>query len=98
METSHPPDRAAIGDGTIVEPGARVGFQYHKDAGPAVVGRHGILRLGTLIYGDVTVGDYFQTGHYAVIRARVTIGDYCTVLNHATLEGIARLGTGVRIM
>jgi acetyltransferase-like isoleucine patch superfamily enzyme len=98
MHDAHPPDRATLGEGTLVEPGVRVGLQYHKDAGPAVVGRHGILRLGTLIYGDVTIGDFFQTGHYVVIRARVKIGDYCTLLNHSTIEGIARLGTGVRIM
>lgn len=89
---------AEIGAGTIVEPGVVVGFRYHPDAGPARVGARGILRLGTLIYGDVELGDYFQTGHYVVIRARVRAGDYCTVCNHSTLEGIIRMGDGVRIM
>jgi acetyltransferase-like isoleucine patch superfamily enzyme len=89
---------AQIGDGTLVEPDVIVGFRYHKDCGPARVGKHGILRKGTIIYGDVVIGDYFQTGHYAVIRAKVQMGDYCTVLNHSTLEGLIRFGTGVRIM
>ena len=44
------------------------------------------------------IGDYFQTGHYAVIRAKVRIGDYCTVFHHCTIEGIVRMGDGVRIM
>src|SRR5262249_55770523 len=90
--------RATVGEGTIVDPGVIVGFQYHSEAGPAVVGKHGILRMGTIIYGDVTIGDHFQSGHYAVIRAKVAIGDYCTLLNHSTIEGIARLGVGVRVM
>jgi len=89
---------AEIGGGTIVEPGVVVGFRYHPDAGPARVGSRGILRLGTIIYGDVELGDYFQTGHYVVIRARVRAGNYCTVCNHSTLEGIIRMGDGVRIM
>lgn len=89
---------ATIGPGTIVEDGAVVGFRYRPDCGPATVGANGILRAGTLIYGDVRIGDFFQTGHYAVIRARVRIGDYCTVFHHSTIEGIVRLGTGVRIM
>lgn len=89
---------ATIGPETIVEPGAIIGIQYHKDAGPARIGAHGILRSGTLIYGDVTLGDYFQSGHYTVIRAKVHAGNYCTVSNHSTLEGIVRLGDGVRIM
>ena len=91
-------DNATIGAGTLIEPDVMVGFRYHKDCGSASVGNDGILRKGTIIYGDVTVGDYFQTGHYTVIRAKVEMGDYCTVLNHSTLEGLIRFGDGVRIM
>ena len=91
-------DNALIGEGTIIEPGVQVGFRYHPDAKKAIIGCGGILRSGTIIYGDVAAGDYFQTGHYAVIRAMVEIGDYCTVSNHSTLEGLIRIGNGVRIM
>ncbi len=96
MSTSY--DNAQVGPHTLVEAGVVVGHRYHADAGPAVIGDHGILRLGTIIYGDVTLGDYFQSGHHTIIRARVTAGDYCTVCNHSTLEGLIELGTGVRIM
>jgi acetyltransferase-like isoleucine patch superfamily enzyme len=54
--------------------------------------------MGTIIYGDVVLGDYFQTGHNTIIRAKVRAGNYCTVYNQSTLEGIIRLGDGVRIM
>ena len=91
-------DNAQIGEGTIVEPNVQVGFKYHPDAKKAVIGSHGILRYGTVIYGDVAAGDYFQTGNYTIIRAMVEIGDYCTVTNHSTLEGMIRIGSGVRIM
>ena len=91
-------DNATVGENTIIEPDVSVGFRYHNACGRARIGNHGILRKGTIIYGDVTIGDYFQTGHYTVIRAKVRIGDYCTVLNHSTLEGIIRMGKGVRIM
>ena len=91
-------ENATVGEKTIIEPNVTVGFRYHPDAGPTRVGNHGILRSGTLIYGDVIIGDYFQTGHYVVIRAKVRIGNYCTLLNHSALEGIVRLGDGVRIM
>lgn len=91
-------DNATIGDGTIVEPGVVVGFRYHPDCGPARIGANGILRHGTLIYGDVTIGDNFQSGHNTVIRAKVRMGDYCTVTNQSTLEGLIRFGNGVRVM
>jgi acetyltransferase-like isoleucine patch superfamily enzyme len=91
-------ENAHIGEGTIVEPGATVGFRYHRDCGKTVIGAGGIVRSGTIVYGDVIAGDYFQTGHHAVIRAQVRFGDYCCIFNHTTVEGIVRMGRGVRIM
>jgi acetyltransferase-like isoleucine patch superfamily enzyme len=91
-------ENATIGEGTLIEPDVVVGFRYHKDCGRAVIGKNGILRKGTIIYGDVIAGDYFQSGHYSVIRAKVEMGNYCTILNHSTLEGIVHMGNGVRVM
>jgi UDP-3-O-[3-hydroxymyristoyl] glucosamine N-acyltransferase len=91
-------ENAVIGEGTIIEDDVNVGFRYHADCGHALIGANGILRKGTVIYGDVKIGDFFQSGHYTVIRAKVRIGDYCTVCHHSTLEGIIRFGDGVRIM
>ncbi len=89
---------ARLGTGTRVEVGAQVGFVYRTGCQQAVVGKHGIIRSGSILYADVRVGDYFQTGHQTVIRAFVEAGDYCTVSNQSTLEGLIRLGDGVRIM
>jgi len=89
---------AKIGEDTIVEPNTIIGFRYHPDAAIAEIGNFGIIRAGTIIYADVKFGDYLQTGHYAVIRARVTGGDYCAIGNHSALEGFIELGSGVRIM
>ena len=94
----HQFENAILGENTIVEPEVTIGFRYHQDAGPTRIGKNGILRMGTIIYGDVDIGDYFQSGHYAVIRAKVRMGNYCTLLNHSTLEGIVRFGNGVRVM
>jgi acetyltransferase-like isoleucine patch superfamily enzyme len=91
-------DNAEVGEGTIIEPDVTIGFRYHEQCGAARIGKHCILRKGTLIYGDVIIGDYFQSCHHAVIRAKVCMGDYCTVMNNSTLEGLIRFGTGVRIM
>lgn len=91
-------DHAIIGATTIVEPGVTVGFRYQEGCGPARIGQHGILRAGTLIYADVTIGDFFQSGHNTGIRAKVRMGDHCTVTNQSTLEGLIRFGDGVRVM
>lgn len=91
-------ERAQIGEHTKLEPNVVVGYQYHPDAGPALIGHNTILRGGTVIYGDVVLGGWFQSGHNTIIRAKVKTGDHCTVSNNSTIEGIARLGSGVRIM
>lgn len=93
-----PESLSEIGENTYVEPGVIVGLQYHPKAGPAKVGSHGMIRAGTIIYGDVVLGDYFQTGHHVVIRAKVRAGHHCAVGNHSALEGLIRMGDGVRIM
>ena len=91
-------ENATVGKGTIVEPDVIIGFRYHPDCGSAHIGSNGILRKGTMIYGDVEAGDYLETGHYAVIRAKVAMGSHCTLCHHSVIEGITRLGDGVRIM
>ena len=91
-------DNAIIGSNAQIDPDVIVGYRYHPECGPARIGDNCILHKGTVIYGDVTIGDHFHTVHYAVIRAMVKIGDYCTVLNHSTIEGVVRMGNGVRIM
>ena len=67
---------AIIGKNAIIEENVILGMQYHPDCGIAKIGDNAIIRAGTIIYGDVKIGDYFQTGHYAVIRSRVEMGDY----------------------
>ena len=91
-------DNAIIGSNPQIDPDVIVGYRYHPECGPARIGDNCILHKGTVIYGDVTIGDHFHTVHYAVIRAMVKIGDFCTILNHSTIEGVVRMGNGVRIM
>ena len=91
-------DNAVIGKNPQISEDVIVGFRYHPEAGPARIGDNCILNKGTIVYGDVSIGDHFHTVHYAVIRAMVKIGDYCTILSHSTIEGVGRMGDGVRIM
>lgn len=91
-------DNAEIGENTIIEEDVKVGFRYHPECGKAIIGHDSILRAGTIIYGDVKTGAYFQSGHYTVIRARVEMGYYCTVTNGSTIEGMVKMGDSVRLM
>jgi len=91
-------ENAEIGENTIIEENVIVGMKYHPECGKAVIGENSILRAGTIIYGDVKTGKYFQSGHHTVIRGRVEMGDFCTVTNGSVIEGMVKMGNSVRLM
>ncbi|MBT4146342.1 MAG: N-acetyltransferase, partial [Gammaproteobacteria bacterium] len=42
-----------------------------------------LIRLGTIIYPDVIMGDKFVTGNNAIIRSNTILGDNCLVGTNA---------------
>jgi acetyltransferase-like isoleucine patch superfamily enzyme len=87
-----------IGRNAQVDPDVILGYRYPGDSQPARIGDHAILRSGTVIYANTTIGHRFQCGHHVLIRAEVRIGDRCVVHHKCTLEGRIRIGSGVKIM
>lgn len=75
-----------------------LGYRYPDDSSPLRIGDHAVIRSGTIIYANTTIGHRFQCGHQVLIRAEVTIGDRCVVHHKCTLEGRLRIGNGVKIM
>lgn len=75
-----------------------LGYRYPGASRPLCLGEHAIIRSGTIIYANTTIGDRFQCGHHVLIRAEVTIGNRCVVHHKCTLEGRIRIGNGVKIM
>jgi acetyltransferase-like isoleucine patch superfamily enzyme len=87
-----------IGGDAQIDAGVILGYRYPGDSRPARIGDHAIIRSGTIIYANTTIGHRFQCGHHVLIRAEVTIGDRCVVHHKCTLEGRIRIGDGVKIM
>ncbi len=87
-----------IGEHARVDPDVILGYRYPGDSHPARIGDHAIIRSGTVIYANTTIGRRFQCGHHVLIRAEVVIGDRCVVHHKCTLEGRIRIGNGVKIM
>jgi len=75
-----------------------LGYRYPGDSHPLRIGDYAVIRSGTVIYANTTIGHRFQCGHHVLIRAEVTIGDRCVVHHKSTLEGRIRIGDGVKIM
>jgi len=90
-------ERALFGENCTIQPLAIVGLVYRPDCGPARLGHDCIVRAHTIIYGDVTIGDGFRSGHHALIREHTTIGDYVLVGTGAVVDGQVSIGDYVSI-
>jgi len=87
-----------IGDDGQIDDDVLLGYRYPNDSEPLLIGNNAIVRSGTIIYTNTSIGHRFQCGHHVLIRAEVTIGDRCVVHHKCTLEGRLRIGNGVKLM
>jgi acetyltransferase-like isoleucine patch superfamily enzyme len=87
-----------IGANAQVDADVTLGYRYPGDSQPTRIGDHAIIRSGSIIYANTTIGHRFQCGHQVLIRGEVVIGDRCVVHHKCTLEGRLKIGNGVKIM
>ena len=87
--------RAEFGGDVDVDSTAIVGHVYDESCAPATFAGDGTVRAGTIIYGDVAIGDGFNTGHDAVVREQTTLGDDVLVGTKAVIDGYSDVGSHV---
>ncbi len=75
-----------------------LGYRFAGDSAPLRIGSYAIIRSGSILYADTTIGERFSCGHQALIRGRIMIGDRVVVHHKVTLEGNLEIGSGVKIM
>lgn len=61
------------------------------------IGEGSLIREYCIIYAGSVIGDFFNTGHYAVIREDNIIGNNCSIGTSSELGPGNRLGNDVRI-
>ena len=86
-----------IGPDSEIQPGAIVGMRYTPDAGPAKIGARATIRAGAIIYGDVKIGDDFQTGHHVLVREHTRVGRHVLVGTQSVIDGHTTIGNFVKI-
>ncbi|MDD1708362.1 MAG: N-acetyltransferase, partial [Methanoregulaceae archaeon] len=69
-----------------------------KEDFPGVtIGDDAVLRSGSIIYCEVTIGNKFQCGHNVLIREKTTIGNNTSVGTASIIEGYSSIGSNVSI-
>lgn len=61
------------------------------------IGDNAVIRSFTIIYAGNVIGNYFQTGHHALIRENNVIGNNVSVGTTTVLEEGNNIGDNVRI-
>jgi len=61
------------------------------------IGKNAILRSGTIIYCEVSIGDEFQTGHNVIIRESTCIGNRVAIGTATVIEGHTVIGDDVKL-
>jgi acetyltransferase-like isoleucine patch superfamily enzyme len=91
-----------IGESPTIFEGVLIGFPSRARMGTrgfrgASIGKQAVLRPGTVIYCDVIIGDYFQTGHNVLVREETTIGDHVAIGTSTIIEGRTSIGNHVNL-
>lgn len=89
--------RATLGKGCVVQENVIIGLEYKQGCEEARIGDNALIRWGTIIYGDVVIGDNFKTGHSVLIREKTTIGDNVLVGTNSIIDGYVEIGSFVKI-
>lgn len=84
-----------IGEGCSIDEGATVG--YGEFGAPTEIGRDATIRAGSIVYGDVRIGDGFSTGHDVLVREGTTIGDDVLVGTKTVIDGETSIGSHVSL-
>jgi len=91
-------DNVFIGSFSIIgEPTAEY---YHKPdyKNPQTqIGSHSIIRSHSVIYADVQIGNYFESGHRITIRTKTSIGEHSKIGTLCDLQGESQIGHYVRL-
>jgi acetyltransferase-like isoleucine patch superfamily enzyme len=91
-----------IGEGAQIFEPVTIGFPSRENIGKtgfpgSTIGNHAVLRSGTIIYCDVIIGDYFQSGHNTLIREKTRIGDRTAIGTATVIDGNTIIGNGVSL-
>ncbi|MDJ1434552.1 acyltransferase [Halostagnicola sp. A-GB9-2] len=64
---------------------------------PTRIGKEATIREGSIVYGNVTIGDGFTTGHDVLVREGSTIGDNVLVGTKTVIDGQTTIGSDVSL-
>lgn len=88
---------AMMGENCQLGEGVILGLEYQDGCQPVKIGDNAVIREGTIIYGDVSIGNDFKAGHFVLIREKTQIGNNVLVGTHSVIDGYCTLGDNIKL-
>jgi len=85
------------GKNCIIQDNVVIGFKYKDECKKVVIGNNAVIRMYTIIYADVIIGDDFKTGHHVIIRENTKIGSKIVIGSGSIIDGNVLIGNEVKI-
>lgn len=85
------------GEDCRIQQNVILGLEYKENCGLFRMGNSCCIRAGSIIYGDVTAGNDFQTGHNVVIRENTTFGNHVVIGTNTVIDGHVLVGDFTKI-
>lgn len=100
-----------VQDSTYIGANCIIGYQRRQDlkqlikdksiensvSGTSIIGKKCIIRPGTVIYADSTLGDEVELGHNVILREGVSVGNRSLIGTNVVVDGNTIIGKGVSI-
>jgi len=87
----------SAGEGTQIDAAAIIGYGVTGRENRTTLGRNCRIRAGSILYHSVRAGDFFQTGHNALVRENTAIGNHVLVGTNSIIDGNVTIGDFVKI-
>lgn len=88
---------ADLGENCLIQENVILGLKYKDGCRKAKIGDNAVVRIFTIIYADVIIGDDFKTGHRVVIRENTRIGSKIVIGTGTVIDGNVEIGDRVKI-
>jgi acetyltransferase-like isoleucine patch superfamily enzyme len=92
----------SVGKGAQIFEPVTLGFPSRDVMGKTgftgtTIGENAVIRSGTILYCDVTIGNHFQSGHNVMIREKTKIGNRVGIGTSVVIEGNTIIGDDVSL-
>ena len=98
--------KVKIGQNSKIDSSAIIGYYPGKEKyrgwkkiilGDIKIGKNAIIREYSIIYINVTIGDFLEMGHFSIIMEDNTVGSYLVLGNNSCIDFGCKIGNNVQI-